>query len=686
MIVATAAFLYSNLLHAQDEKHCYTTEIYKQRVKDHPEILQTQGELERHTQQHTARVRSGNHIDTSGVVYIIPTVFHIIHNYGPENVSDAQVVDQVRILNDDYRKMSYDTADILPVFKPIAADCEIEFRLATIDPNGNCTNGIDRIPSMLTYSADDQSKLNPWPKEKYLNVWVVSSLAISGAAAYAYYPGTAPAGADGVIMLMTYLGSIGQGTLTRSRALTHEIGHYLNLRHTWGDTDNPGVSCGDDLVFDTPTTKGWTTCNLSGASCGSAVDNVQNYMDYSYCCKMFTEGQKIRMVATLTDSIDYRDSLWSNSNLIATGTDSLAAIPSCSPVADFNAIHHEVCVGDSVHYNDFSWKSQPTSWEWNFQGGVPATSTDSAPVVYYGLMGTYDASLRISNSVGADSVLKTSFIRVNGPPTELAPYFESFEVAGTFPGTDGYIMNPDGGNTWRRDTTVGRTGTSCIMINNFSGNANGQIDEYITPAFNLSGATALALDFKLAYAQRNSYRKDVLQIYVSTNCGETWTPRYIKSGVGLMTTSDTNAYFIPTDTSQWRKEQVSIIAYHNQPDVRFKFRNTSGRGNNIYIDDINLSGVIAGTSEIISSTESYNVFPNPAAGKFFISFGLEKNKKVILKITDALGREVKTIVNAEMRAGEHQYAMEKEMEEGIYFIVLEKDGESSVKKVMVTGE
>ena len=225
--------------------------------------------------------------------YIIPVVFHVIHDYGTENISDAQILDQMRILNEDFRKLNADTASIVSQFVGIADDSEIEFRLANIDPNGNCTNGIDRIASMETYVGDDGSKLNSWPRNRYLNVWVVRTIS-SGAAGYAYLPGGAPTAAvDGIIILSTYVGSIGTGNPTTARALTHEIGHFLNLQHTWGSTNNPNVACGNDGVSDTPVTKGWTSCNLtSNAICTANVqENVQNFMDYSYCYRMFTAGQ-----------------------------------------------------------------------------------------------------------------------------------------------------------------------------------------------------------------------------------------------------------------------------------------------------------------------------------------------------------------------------------------------------------
>ena len=263
---------------AQVEKYCYTTEIYLEAIRQRPEILQVQTDLENFTEQYAQSQAA----DQGAQLLIVPIVFHIIHNYGPENISDEQIYDQMRILNEDFRKLSPDTGSIVAAFQSIAADCEIEFRLATIDPNGNCTNGIDRIASTLTYNADDDSKLNPWPSNQYLNIWVVSDLGNSGAAAYAYYPGTAPPGKDGVISIHGYIGSIGTGTPGRSRVLTHELGHCLNLAHVWGSTNSPGVACGNDGVSDTPITMVWTSCNINGSVCNPpSLENVQNYMEYS---------------------------------------------------------------------------------------------------------------------------------------------------------------------------------------------------------------------------------------------------------------------------------------------------------------------------------------------------------------------------------------------------------------------
>ncbi|MCC7050818.1 MAG: hypothetical protein IT239_03445, partial [Bacteroidia bacterium] len=345
-----------NTINAQtDFKYCGFTEKYLTRLKTNPGIIQEQQNLENFTRSFELQKLTQKEQQTGP--YIIPIVFHIIHQYGSENISDAQVLDEVRILNLDFRKLNADTTAIVPEFKGIAADANIEFRLAQKDPNGNCTNGIDRIASVQTNIGDDGSKLNPWDRKKYLNVWVVKTIS-SGAAGYAYYPSSVNGSPsiDGIIILSSYIGSVGTGNAVTSRALSHEIGHYLNLPHVWGDTNQPGVACGDDGVADTPVTKGYTSCTLNNAiSCTpGVVENIQNYMEYAYCQNMFTAGQAIRMQAALNSSISGRSTLWSATNLTATGVDNVN--PSvCSPKADFTPGNYTViCQGSAITFKEVS--------------------------------------------------------------------------------------------------------------------------------------------------------------------------------------------------------------------------------------------------------------------------------------------------------------------------------------------
>ncbi len=272
LLLGSALFLLFTILQtklslSQEIKQCGTNEAIQALYRAHPEMVQEAIEYEKAIQKQIQDQKFSRSIDTTSIYYI-PIVFHVIHTNGPENISDAQILDAVNILNRDYRKLNSDTAQLIAGFNSIAADVRIQFRLATIDPNGNCTNGIERIYSHLTNNADDNSKLHPWPHNKYLNIWTVRSLQSSGGfqpAAYAYFPSgniyLIPY--EGVITLSNYVGSIGTSAPFSSRTLTHEIGHYLNLQHPWGNNNSAATVCGDDGVSDTPVTKGHTSCSTT---------------------------------------------------------------------------------------------------------------------------------------------------------------------------------------------------------------------------------------------------------------------------------------------------------------------------------------------------------------------------------------------------------------------------------------
>ncbi len=243
-------------------------------------------------------------------VITIPVVFHVVYNTTAENISDARILDQLDALNADFRRTNPDADGTWPQ----AADSEFEFCLATTDPNGAATTGINRVQTSVTaFGTNDNVKfsssggVDAWNTSEYLNIWVCNIG--GGILGYAQFPG-GPAATDGVVNLYSATGGPNvQGTAVPynlGRTLTHEVGHYLNLRHIWGDG-----GCGvDDFVTDTPTSDASNFgCATGHISCGS-VDMVENYMDYSddACMNLFTEGQKTRMRA-LFDAGGFRESL-----------------------------------------------------------------------------------------------------------------------------------------------------------------------------------------------------------------------------------------------------------------------------------------------------------------------------------------------------------------------------------------
>ena len=279
----------TTLLQAQ-ERVCHTMGNLDRLLQEHEQYHDQLEQIEQFTRDfvNTPQLRN------AGVV-TIPVVVNVVYKTNAQNISDAQIQSQIDVLNDDFRRTNSDADNTWSQ----AADTEIEFCLASVDPDGNPTNGIRRkSTNKPSWQANDAMKgsqgLTPWDPSSYLNIWVCNLS--GGILGYAQFPG-GPASTDGVVCDYAYFGTIGTATspFDLGRTCTHEVGHYLNLRHIWGD----GGCSVDDFVGDTPLSDGPNYgCALGHVSCGS-VDMVQNYMDYSddACMNLYTDGQALRMHA-----------------------------------------------------------------------------------------------------------------------------------------------------------------------------------------------------------------------------------------------------------------------------------------------------------------------------------------------------------------------------------------------------
>lgn len=259
-------------------------------------------------EEETSRRIATGRISARRDVLLIPVVVHVVHRTATEKISPAQVRSQITVLNQDFRAKNPDKSKVPAVWQGLVGDTRVEFKLATKDPAGKPTSGIIYTPTTKSsFGSDDtiKSKQNggvkAWPTTKYLNIWV--GTLSGGLLGYAQFPG-GPKNTDGVVILNTAFGTKGSAVapFNKGRTAVHEIGHFFNLFHIWGDVNGCG---GTDLVTDTPNAKmpntGKPTFPHITCANGPHGDMFMNYMDYVDDAAMvtFTLGQVARMEATL---------------------------------------------------------------------------------------------------------------------------------------------------------------------------------------------------------------------------------------------------------------------------------------------------------------------------------------------------------------------------------------------------
>lgn len=413
---------------------CLTTEMEQMRKSVNPN-LETDAQFESWISQKIKEL--DNNSSSLKASRNIPVVVHVIHNGdavgAAENISSAQVISQITAMNKDYSATNTDYSSVPAVFSGVKSSMDIQFCLAVTNPTGGATTGIDRVQltaaSYTDVTAEAIKASTQWDPTKYLNIWVLS-FGNTGLLGYAQFPtgsglsglgGTSTANTDGVVIDYRSFGTTGAAAapFNLGRTVTHEVGHWLGLRHISGD-----AACGDDFCTDTPLQKGGFSGGQNGLNwgcpsypyapagecAGTTAEMTMNFLDYTddACMYMFTAKQKLRMDAVLANSPR-------RASLLTSPVCSAAAI-----TADFTGNPLVINAGQTVTFTSTSTSPATlNSWSWTFTGGTPASFNGlTPPAITYAAAGSYAVSLTVGdNAAGSNTKTKTAYITVNAAGT-----------------------------------------------------------------------------------------------------------------------------------------------------------------------------------------------------------------------------------------------------------------------------
>jgi hypothetical protein len=572
--------------------------------------------------QKKSKDQSSQHRE-SGEILTIPIVVHVIHNNEPLgtglNITDEQILSQIEVLNEDFRRRNPDRINTPANFVDVAADIEVEFVMAKRDPEGLATDAILRVVGTKTswnmLDSRTLKALSYWPAEDYLNIWVTE---ISGSLlGFAQFPvstelegleiGSNNALTDGVVIDAAVFGSIDKypdailkNNFAKGRTATHEIGHFLGLRHIWGD-DN----CGTDYCADTPAQKSSTSgcpshpkSNTCGA--GTADEMFDNFMDYTsdQCMSLFTLDQNNR-IRTVLENSPRRGSLTTSPALL----DPIVYLHDLGIVStsSTNLASCETFATPALVVKNYGDTDAAAAT-------IQLTMNDVVQEVLAVNLGelSYLESTAISFSEIAltqgDNQLKFEIITVNGVVDEGStnntheyiinvPIVEEADISENFEsGIENLtLLDIDGIKTWEvADAPDGSAANLALAINYYNYENEGTEDWVLSPVMDFTSIPTARLIFDYAY-QQYSGANDRLKVLVSEDCGQTFEVLFDKSGADLMTTANTStSSFTPTSAADWRAVSLDLSEHVGKPAIQVAFVGVNNFGNNIFLDNMSL--------------------------------------------------------------------------------------------------
>lgn len=349
------------------------------------------------------------------------------------------------------------------------------------------------------------------------------------------------------------------------------------------------------------------------------------------------------------------------------------------PTAEFTVDRTIICEGETVVFTDLSIGGNGDR-NWTFEGGLPNNSTDLHPEITYSTPGIYEVSLLVENVNGTGTETKINYIQVLPYSGSPLPFTEDFEST-TIPNSEWFVENGTG-ITWESNSSFGNGSTNSVWLDNFN-NPEGQVDELISSTIDLSTTTTPLLTFYVAYAKKSSLGNGKLRIYVSKDCGDTWSLRKTLTANGAMASADPTSDPFEPESDEWNFIEITnILETFLVENFRVKFRFESDGGNNIYLDDINLSSVTS-ANDLGAEDLKMSLFPNPTEGNFILEMTLENTSKTSIYLTDISGRKVMEAFSGKLISGDHRFDINSAfLARGSYFIVVNLDGKEVVHKLI----
>lgn len=609
--------------------------------------------------------------------YIIPVLFHIYWDADIAPVTPTHISDVVTQTNDRLRAVNSDLEMVAADFLAIIGDAEIELQLAKKLPGNVCTSGIIyhyynfQLGPVALYS-------NSIETSHYLNIHVLPATN-----SYAFLPNNNQIINEPTDCIVFSTWDINN----RIEVLTHEIGHWFGLYHTFGTFSTIGGDCGDDFVEDTPITRGSADCNLELIDCTpGVVENVNNYMDYTNCGSMFTIGQVQRMHDVLHDSALNRIQIHQPENLLYT------AVGDTGQCERIIQVWHKAfidCDTTTVRYSYFVEGQIPDSVLWEFQFPETVFSSADMPVLSYSQSGLATVYLWLYFGSEVELTIFNHPVELNDIATNMP---EIAELPFELDPDDGLILPNEHMNLlgapleegWQICDFAGYESSQCIYVPARVVDGE-EVADLEIGMLNMSELSQPTISFHVAAAMVTQGAYHVLEVLFRDECstafiGDVWVSRPLYE----VFNNNTSTGFIPSSDNQWVEVSVTfpewVYASHAFITIRLRtIMQTGFTGEPFYLDNFRI-----GNSELTTSAQTLEnpesallLYPNPAKNQLNWSSGNETGLNI--RIFDAIGR-LMTDKPLNSSAGSIDI---NNWSPGIYSFILETQSGFNVEKFVV---